>query len=84
LPLFRIDDDEVDQDARDLHLLRRKRIPSRHPLDLHDDDAARAACRLCHGEHFAENRFLFHRHVAVLVAGRAAQECDVHRDRFEE
>ena len=84
LALLAVDDDEVDEDAGDLHVLGGSVPRSRHALDLHDDDAARAARRLRHREHLAEHRLLLHRHVAVLVGRRAAQERDVDRHRLEE
>ena len=84
LPLLRIDDDEIDEDAGNLHVLGRQRIASRHALDLHDDDAAGAPRRLRHRQHLAEHGLLLHRDVAVLVGGRAAQERDVDRHRLEE
>ncbi len=84
LPLLGVDDDEVDEDAGNPDLLAGQRAAPRHPLHLHDDDAAGAPRRLRHREHLAEHRFLLHRHVAVLVGGRAAQERDVDRHRLEE
>ena len=51
---------------------------------MHDDDAAGLPRRLRHGEHFAQHGLLFHRHVAILVRGRTAQERNVDGHRFEE
>ena len=83
LTLLRLDDDEVHENAGDLHLLGRQRAAPRHAFHLHDDDAARAPRRLRHREHFAEHGFLFHRDVAVFVGGGAAQQRDIDRERLE-
>src|SRR5437867_7968784 len=79
LPLFSIDDHEVDEDARDLDLLAGQRAAARHALHLHDHDAASAPSRLRHRKHFSQYGLLFHRNVAVLVGRRAAQECNADR-----
>ena len=84
LGLVRFDHEEVDQHAWNLHLLGRQRAAQRHPLDLYDDDAAGAPRRLRHRDHFAEDRFVLHRHIAVFVGSGAAQQRDVDVKRLEE
>ncbi len=84
LPLLRIDDHEIDQDAGDLHLLARQRAAPRHALHLHDDDAAEAPRCLRHGQHLAQHRLLLHRDIAVFIGRGAAQKGDADRDGLEE
>ena len=84
LRLGGIDHDQVDQHAGHLDLLRRQRAAQRHALDLCDDEAAGAARGLRHRDHLAEDGFVLHGDVAVLVRGGAADERNVDVERLEE
>ena len=77
LDLGRVDNDEIDENPRNLHLLWRKRLPSGQALDLHHHDTAGAPRRLRHGHHLSEDRLLFHGHVPILIGRGPSEEAHV-------
>ncbi len=67
----------------DAHRPLGQRATPRDALDLDDDGRAEPTGGLGAGQHLAGDRLLLHRHVALLVGGRAAQDHDVERERLE-
>ena len=78
------DDDAVDQDARDLDLARVEAAALRDALDLDDDDPAGVVRGHGDGKHLQDEGLPFHRHVAIGIGSRAADDPDVDRKRLVE
>ena len=73
--------DAIDQHAGNLHLTRIERTALGQPLDLHDHDPARIAHCGRDRQRLQRQRFLFHRHIAVGIGGRAADDAHIDRER---